>query len=363
MRKGAATIGFAIAILAARAAFAAPADDVRAGLAARARSPGDARASFDVAAKGDDPLAAAEALYELADMDEDDLAFAAALDHYRASLARAPQSRYAPRAETRIDYLRRHAEGDFQPLVRVERVRRDAHFADAQTIDALAKDADAFPPGRVRVEAWLVVGDAYQRRLNRPDDALIAYRKILADSETDPLARQQAAHDAVDILSARGDYDGALTSAMVVESYDTALVANVRRLARRARIRVCAEGSLALLGVAAATSIALGVRSRPKDAAARLGAFSRVALAFALYVSVAGALLASSYEGGSVRPFLALGGAIFSISVIARAWSVFGSRAPIARVFRAIICGVAVAAAAFLLLAHIDPAYLDSFGL
>ena len=352
-----------VAISAGRAASAAPADDVRAGLAARARSEQEARASFELAAKGDDDLAAAEALYELADMDEDDLAFAPALDHYRASLARAPQSRYAPRAETRIDYLRRHAEGNFQPLVRVERVRRDAHFADAQTIDALAKDADAFPQGRVRVEAWLVVGDAYQRRLDRPDDALTAYRNILADPESDPLARQQAAHDAADILSARGDYDDALAAAQVVEAYDTALVARVRRLARRARIRVGAECAIALLGVAAAISIALGLRSRPKDAAAKLGGFSRVALAFALYVSVAGALLASSYEGGSVRPFLALGGGIFLIAVIARAWSVLGSQTPIARVFRAIVCGVAVAAVAFLLLAHIDPAYLDSFGL
>lgn len=347
----------------AASAHATPAEDVQAAMSARARSPGDARLLFEQASRGDDALAAAEALYELADMDEDDLAFTAALDHYRASLARAPQSRYAPRAETRIDYLRRHAEGDFAPLVRLERVRRDAHFADAPTIDALSRDADAFPSGRVRIEAWLVVGDAYQRRLGRPDDALAAYRKILADGAGDPLSKQQAAHDAVDILTARGDYAGALDAASVVEAWDSALSARVRRLARRARIRLASEGVLGSLLVAVVLSTILGLRAKRGSAWPSVGRFSRVALGFALYAGIAGGVLAYNYEGGSVRPFLALGGAIFVIAVLARVWSAFGSSLPVVRVARALLCGAAVVAAAFLLLDHIDPGYLDSFGL
>jgi tetratricopeptide (TPR) repeat protein len=343
-------------------ASATPAQDVQLGTSQRSTSHQQARESFDRAAAGDDALAAAEALYQLADMDEDDMAFAAALDHYRASIARAPQSRYAPRAETRIDYLRRHSEGDFAPLKRLESVRRDAHFADAPTIDALAKDADAFPPGRVRIESWLVVGDAYQRRLNRPDDALTAYRKILADADGDPLNKQQAAHDAVDILSARGDYAGALDAASVVEAYDGALTIQVRRLARRAKLRLGSKVTLGALLVGTVAAVAMGLRLT-RQATPDLTRFARLALAFALYVGVAGGLLASGYEGGSVRPFVALGGAIFLVACLARAWALFGSKAPAARVVRAIVCGASVVAAAFLLLDRIDPAYLDSFGL
>ncbi len=344
-------------------AVASPTDDVQAGLAARGRAPAEARADFERAAAGADSIVAAEALYQLADMDEDDLAFAAALDRYRASLLRAPQSRYAPRAETRIDYLRRHAEGDFAPLVRLEHVRRDAHFADQNAIDALAKDADAFPPGRVRIEAWLVVGDAYQRRLDRPDDALHAYRQILSDEKADPLSRQQAAHDAVDILTARGDYAGALEAAAPVEAYDASLAAKVRRLALRARLRKVAKSILVLLLALSVAAIGWGIRKRPIHAAAQISRFSRVALAFALYVAVAGAVLASSYEGGSVKPFFALGGAIFLIAILARAWSAFGSSHRVMRGARMALCGVSILAAAVLLLDRIDPAYLDSFGL
>ncbi|MDP8999645.1 MAG: hypothetical protein M3O46_05985, partial [Myxococcota bacterium] len=130
----------------------------------------EARALFDQVARSasDDGDAAAEARLRLGEIDEDEGAFAQALGHYRASFAAAPASPWALHATERIDWLRSRSEGDFVPLARLERVRRDSVIAsDASAIDALAREADGFPPGIVRVEARMLVAEAWLGRMRR----------------------------------------------------------------------------------------------------------------------------------------------------------------------------------------------------
>src|SRR5439155_12874544 len=138
-----------------------------------------------------DAGAAAEALYRLAVIDDEAGAYARAIDEYRASVAKLPSNRYAARAMARTSALEAHAEGAFAPYARLERVRRNATLVnDAQTIDALARDAEAFPPGLVRVEARMVCAAAYLHRLARADDGIRELRRVLDDPiSADPLTR------------------------------------------------------------------------------------------------------------------------------------------------------------------------------
>ena len=77
------------------------------------------------------------------------------------------------RAGDRAEWLRSRSEGDFVPLTRLEKLRRDpAQSSDPAAVDGLAHDADSFPPGMVRVEARMLVSEAWLGRLHRPDDAI-----------------------------------------------------------------------------------------------------------------------------------------------------------------------------------------------
>ena len=65
-------------------------------------------------------------------------------------------------------------------------------------------------------------------------------------------------------------------------------------------------------------------------------------------VLIGGAVLASSYESGTAKPFLFFGSALFPLLVIARAWGAAGASTTKARAGRAAVCAAGVASAAFL---------------
>ena len=99
---------------------------------------------------------------EQAERDDAAFAFAPALVHYEEALRLDPTMPRAMAAEMRAKTLRGRAEGAYAPLVVLERVRRDPNLAsDATTIDALLAASLRFPPGVVRVEAWVLVAEAY----------------------------------------------------------------------------------------------------------------------------------------------------------------------------------------------------------
>ncbi len=324
-------------------------------------------ATFTCARAGEnEPEAAAEALWLLGQHDEDTGAFALALEHDRACIARAPGSRWAARASDRIEWIRARSEGDFAPLARLERVRRDPTLSsDPEAVATLAREADAFPPGLVRVEARLLVAEAWLGRLDRPADAERVLRLVESDPSADPLTARLAARELVDSAIARGALEAATADA---EAYanrlDPRFVAHVRRLGRRRALRYAAMGELLLFAVLSALAVVRAVRrSALGDVARALRGFAPVAALFGAYVAGVGGFLASRYDSGSAAPFLWLGAVTVPLVLCARVWSAAGAPNGAARGVRAILSAASVFAAAFILLDAVDPMYLDGFGL
>lgn len=327
-----------------------------------------ARVLLDQAARSanDDRDAVAEALLRLGEIDEDEGAFAHAMAHDLACIEAAPASRWAVRATERIDWLRSRSEGDFIPLARLERVRRDPAIAsDAAAIDALARDADAFPPGTVRVEARMLVAEAWLGRMGRPNDAIAELRKVAEDPKADPLTANLAERELVEALIASGKLREAAAEAHAhANLLDDRFVRGVDRVVQRRWVRRTAMALLSSFTVLVAVTLVKARRRRALGAAARaLILVAPIAVTFALFVAIVGGVLASHYESGNARPFLLLGAVALPIVLAARAWSAVGSSRRAARVGRAVLCGATLLAAAFVLLDVVSPEYLEGFGL
>ena len=249
---------------------------------------------------------------------------------------------------------------------RLERVRQDPNVAnDPSAIEALERDANAFPAGRARVEARMVVAEAWLGRLRRPDAAIAVLRKVTGDPAADPLTVRFAEHEIVDTLISEGRLDEAAAEARSnADRLEPRFVAQTRRLVRRRTLR-----NAAIVELAVFTAWVLGALMRAqrrhilRDAAPALRKLTPVALAFAAYIAGIGGLLASQYESGNAGPFLLLGAGALPLVLVARAWAAVGSNRPAARIARALLCGVSVIATAFVLLDTANPTYLEGFGL
>lgn len=311
-------------------------------------------------------LSLAEELYTNAEQDEKDLAFAAALHDYEASVAADPSNRWVLRSNARARWLRDRSEGDFAPLGRLERVRRDPSAQrDAGTVDALARDLESFPPGEVRVEARMFVAESYLTMLSRPADGERELDALLDEpaphASGDGAIRAQAASRLVDIAMSRGDVASAKRAAARAGSSGALqLGARVAQWARRRAIERASAGVLALFAIAGC--VAAGRRLRGARVATLVSFIGKAAL-ICVYLATFAAVLAGSYEGGHTLPFVMLPLAVLPIAIVARAWALSGASSPRARALRAIFGAAAVAAAAFLVLDRIDVRYLESFGL
>ena len=223
-----------------------------------------------------------------------------------------------------------------------DRVKNDPALAnDPHAIDELVREADAAPPSAERADAWALAAEAYAQRLGRPADAERLDRKIKDDDDADPIARRKAKSDLVGLLVDRKAYDEAEDAARG----EVALERNVTKARRTHRLSLASMGTLAGLVVFAAIGLARGARARVGPALSRL---VWLAIAYAAYLAIGGAVLASKYEAGTARPFLFFGAALFPLLVLARAWSAAGSSGTNARVGRAVVCAAGVASAAFL---------------
>lgn len=337
------------------------------GLAAR-----EARAEVtsDARARADEVLRKAEA-------DDEALAFDRALEGYDHGRALDPGSPRAPRAETRAATLRAHAEGAFAPFVKLERLRRSPELAsDPRAVDALASEAESFPPGLVRIEVWVLAAEAYAHRFGRPADAEALLRRVLSDASGasgasgagpahDPVLTRKAARDLVTLQLARGDRAGAeATVQLAGDRADPQLARDVQRSARRHRVHVAAiallVGLLALAGRAVIAAVRSGAGAAVRAAVART---ARVAAAYAAYVAIGGALLASGYQAGTSKPFLYNGLVLLPLLLVARAWGAAGGATFAARSGRAVVCAAAAMGAAFLVVEAVDVAYLEGVGL
>jgi hypothetical protein len=307
-------------------------------------------------------LDASDPLLARAEADDADGNYASALDGYRAFVAHAPSNRAAPRAAARAEVLASHAEGEFVPLAKLERVRRDpARANDPAAIDALAADANAFPPGLVRVEARMLVAEAYLGRFSRPHDGLAELDKVIEDPRCDPVTRKHALRRGVDVLLADGE-----TSAAVAwvrrGDVDPETRALVEARVRRTWAHRAALGVLGALFLLAAVAIARA-RSRSGEVLRALRRGLPTALLFCAFVGAAGGALASTYEAGNARPFLVFALAALPVILLARVWAGVVPAPPAARAARATLLAAAVAAVGFLVLEYVNAEYLRGFGL
>jgi len=206
--------------------------------------------------------------------------------------------------------------------------------------------------------------------MRRPADALPLLRAIARDPSADAETARLAEHRLVAaLLDAGAASDAAREADAHPGGIDRVLAARVRRMIRRRAARWAAWSALAVQAggtgfalVRAALSGASRGIAFPVAGRAALS-LSPLALALGAYCAAVGAGLASLYEGGRGAPFAWLGAAVVPLALVSRAWSALGSNRAVARLGRAVVCAAAVLAAAFLVLAGVDPAYLEGFGL
>ena len=345
-----------VAALVVLTGAAAPAADERAA------------GSADEAAAGDDLGASARAraadAFARAERSDESPPFAAGLAGYGETPRLDPTMPAALRAEQRAAMLRARSEGGFEPLVALERVRRDPKLSsDPAAIDALLKAADAFPPGLVRVEAWTLAAEAYAHRLGRPDDAAPLWRRIATDAAADPVLARAALRSLATFYLERHDWAGAEGVAALPVT-DAKLASDVRRAIRRHHVRVASIATLGSALVLATAALANAARRRGlREVVRRTRAWSGLVIGYAAYVAIAGALIASGYQRGTAVPFLLLGIALVPVLFLARAWAAAGSQSRSARALRAVVCAASALGAAFLVLERVNPSYLEGVGL
>jgi hypothetical protein len=188
-------------------------------------------------------------------------------------------------------------------------------------------------------------------------------RVLASDRHNDVLLRRGAATRLVMTLADDGDFDGADAAAREFASnIDLLAVKHARAVRRRSHVHVAGLGALV---------IALGIAGRSLVAARRslsgaLRAVRRIApviVCFLLYAGLAGGCLASSYENSSSLPFVWFAAFMLPLVVVFRMWSAVGSPSLAARVGRGLAAVAATLAVGFLVVEHVNPAYLDGFGL
>lgn len=313
------------------------------------------------------PRARAEEILQRAEREDAELRFAEALAHYDEGRAIDPGSPRAPRAEARAASLRAHAEGDFVPFTKLEKMRRDpALSSDVRAVERLVEDAEQFPVGLVRVEVWVLAAEAFAHRFGRPLDAEALLLRVIGDPRTDPVTAQKAARDATALQIERRDFAGAkATVALAGEHADDRLAADVRRAERRRHLHRASIAVVAVIVVLAGWTAIAAMRSDDgKERIVRGVATTwKLAVGYAVYVSLTGAVLASGYEAGTSKPFLWFGVVLVPVLLLARMWGAAGSQTSAARGGRAWVAGLAALAAAFLVLEGVDVAFLDGMGL
>lgn len=308
----------------------------------------------------------AEAAFARAEQDDEALELGRALAGYDEARRLAPDFGRARRAEARSAELRSHAEDGFVPMAKLERVRRDPALSSSPSaIFDLVRDAEQFPEGLVRIEVWVLAAEAYAHRLARPDEADALLRRVLVDPRTDSVVGHKAARDLVERQLARRDVPAAEAALRLAgPRADPSLEQLVRRMARRLYMHYTCVSLVMLVLLMTARACATAAR---RGSLGAVGSAVRkaagIAVAYAAYVALGGALLASGYEAGTSRPFLFFGAAIVPIALLARAWAAAGaSTAPAIR-GRATVCGLGALAAAFLVLEAVDVTFLEGMGL
>lgn len=308
--------------------------------------------------------ATAARAFERAERAATNRSFAEALSAYREAASADPSAPFAPTARARADRLAARSEGNFEPLSRLEEVRRDpTKTGDRAAIESLERAITSFPDGPVRGEARLVAAEAWLHKLGDPGRAAGLLEQALADPAADTLTRSLALAELVALERDRGDIEAARK---VVDRYpDLApkLREEVLRASRRVSLRFASFGALAALGCIGLASLVRALAAG-RLAELRRSLKSPLPIAASLYIGGVAAVFVRLHGGADPRPFLWLGLGALAIDRIARVWRIGSvTERPAARAARAIACAIGVLAVAFLALERTDAGYLEGFGL
>jgi hypothetical protein len=283
-------------------------DEARAALAANPPRRDAAREALQRATVADDDrVAVGEAYFRLGVLEEEDGAFDRALAAQLACMTKVPTTSFARSARNRVIWIKARSEGDFLPLARLQRVRRNpAVSSDPAEIEALARDADGFPPGRVRAEARMFVAETWLKQTDKRDDAIAELRKVVEDPSSDAMDASFARQHLIEELLAAGRIDDA-ASEVRAHHFEPKVEEEVHRLVRHRTLRRAAIAEL-LVGVGFAllatmlrarrtewkTGTGALLRGLPRVAVAAivaLGGVSVIAAAFLLLEAMAPNLL------------------------------------------------------------------------
>jgi len=188
-------------------------------------------------------------------------------------------------------------------------------------------------------------------------------RVLASDPHNDVLLRRGAATKLVITLADEGHFDDADAAAReFAKNIDPAAARHAQGVRRRSRVHVIALGTLGVtLGIAFLSLVA--AHRALAEAVRAVGRIARLVAVFLLYAGLMGGYLASSYENGNPLPFVLFAGFMLPLVVVFRMWSAVSSPRPSARVGRGFAAVAATIAVAFLVVEHVNPAYLEGFGL
>lgn len=305
----------------------------------------------------------ARAAFEAAEAAERGGRFADALAGYRRIVDQSPTASFAIASRARAERLEAHSEGGFAPLARLEAVRADANkLRDRGELDALARDALAFPDGPTRAEALLVVGEALWHQIGDRDAAATALESAADDRAADPLSRSLALNQLVALRREQGRLDAALVALDRHPEIARELRAEIARLVRRSRLVRASTVVLAAFGGVAAWAFTTLARRRELTVRGLVVPWS---LAVAAWIGIGGALFVHLHGGeGDAATFAAFGAGLAVLDVAARAWARAARPAGNgARALRAGTCAFAVVALALVVVEQTDPRYLSGLGL
>ncbi len=289
--------------------------------------------------------------------------FARALAGYEDALRIDPSAPFAAPARARSSDLRAHSEGGFEPLRRVEEVRRDPE-ASQVAVEALAHDLASFPDGRVRSEARIVAAEALWHRFGAPERAIELLSATIDDASADKTTRALSLSELVAIRRERGEIAQALAASDRAPDLLPGLREELVHLVRRGRLsRAFTLLLMALATLGLASIVRLGVKI--DDLRDLPSVVVRPAMvAASLFLGGGAAILARLHGGGDPRPFVWLGLGVLGLSIIARSFRLaWGLGPPVARLAWAVGCVAGVAAVAFVAMERTEVSYLESFGL
>lgn len=202
-----------------------------------------------------------------------------------------------------------------------------------------------------------------------PDPSVLAgksneeLRALATDPHNDILLRRSAATKLVITLADEGRFDDAdVAGREFAKSIDSRTIKRIQAARRRSHVHVIALGTLALALGAAAMHLVRAHR-RVSGAIVSVRPVAPLVAVFLLYAGGVGGYLASSYENGSAMPFVLFAAFMLPLVALLRVWSAVGSTRRAARVGRAIAAVASTFALAFLVVEHVNPAFLEGFGL